>query len=361
MTEQSEINTNDLNINELNADDIDDIIFDVTLKKKTNVKVVKQQKKLLSEIKNYTLDKKTQNDDNIIKNSKTSNITNNDIKLMKEDIDDLDEEKEYDNYNNETQIPILNEQESKIISGKVYGDINDKYYQDLSNYDINKHGIGNSPIITEIKNVNTQRKIKNDSISDFYGHDYKHLCHPNNKLYDLEILKGLSNDYEFEYDYRDIGNYDEIINKYLHIDLINYDKHKKNLVKIISILNNDLIKFDKKKLIIYYNEWLLNNNWMLLNNNVIVNKFINAYKQFIYKYKLLFNKKIYDEQKKVNTTDYNVSVSSVFYESNLNESHSLKSNNASRNYMNKEYFQNRPSAKYNTAPIIPFTYSSVFY
>lgn len=357
MAAQSDINTNDLNLNELNEEDIDDIIFDVTLKKKTINKVNKQQKKLLSEINSITeSDEKKQNDNSIIQNSKTSNITNNKIKLIKKDIEDLDDE----NNNNETQIPVLNEQESKIYSGKVYSDINDKYYQDLSNYDINKHGIGNGPIITEITNINKQRQFTNDSISDFYGYDYKHLCHPKNILYDLEILKTLSNDYEFEYDYRDIGHYDKIISEYLHTNLINYDRHKKNLVKIILILNNDIVKFDKKKLIIYFNEWLLNNNWIILNDDRIVTKFIEAYKQFIYKYKLLFNKKIYDEQKKVNTTDYNVSVSSIFYESNLNESHSLKNNNTSFNYMNKEYFQNRPSVKYNTSSMIPFSYSAVF-
>lgn len=306
-----------------------------------------------SDINNLNLNEKTQNDNNIIKFSKTANITNDIIKLTKNDIDELDSEK-----NNNNKIPILNEQESKISSDN---NLNDKYYLNLPHYNINKQGIGNSPIITEITNINKQRQLTNESISEFYGYDYKHLCHPKNMLYDLEMLKALSNDYEFEYDYRDIGHYDKIINKYLHIDLINYDRHKKNLVKIILILNNDLVKFDKKKLIIFFNEWLLNNNWIILNDDIIVTKFIDAYKQFIYKYNLLFNKKkIYNEHNKVNTTDYDVSVSSIFYESNLNESQSLKNNNVSFNYMNKEYFEKRPSAKYNTAQQLPFSYSAAF-
>lgn len=352
MTTQSDVNVNDLNVNELNEDDIDDIIYDVTQKKKVTNKVSQFQKKIF-EID--TDNDKKQKDDVIIENSKTTNIINNKIKLTKNDIDDLD------NDFNEQQNAGLKEQENKILSGEVYSHINDKYYQDLSNYDVNKHGIGNSPIITDLKNTNKRRQLTNEFISDFYKHDYKHLCHPDNSLYDLEILKNLSNDYEFEYDYRDIGNYDDVINKYLHTNLINYNKHKKNLIKILLILTNDAVKFDKKKLIIYYNEWLLNNNWVILKDEKIVENFINAYKDFIHKYELLFNKKIYYEQKKVNTTDFDVSSSSIFYESNLNESQSLKNNNTSFNHLNKEYFKNRPSTQYNTAAMIPFSNSAVFY
>ena len=104
----------------------------------------------------------------------------------------------------------------------------------------------------------------------------------------------------------------------------------------------------------------MTNNWLLLNDSKIITNFINAYNNFIHKYNLLFNKKLYHEQKKVNTTDFHVSTSSVFYESNLNESVSLKNNNTSFNYLNKNYYNNRPSIKYNTTLITPFSYSSVF-
>lgn len=349
-TISNDLNTNDLNVNELNEDDINDVIYDVTQKKKVINKVTEQQKK------NNNADENIKKDNNIIQNDKTIKMTNNKIKITINDIDDLDNTVDTDP---EKKL-LLKEQENKILSGEVYNHINDKYYHDLSNYNINKHGIGNSPIITDVKNTNKHRQLTNQYISNFYGYDYKHLCHPDNSLYDFEILKNLSNDYEFQYDYRNIGYYDDVINKYLHTNLIHFDKHKKNLIKIILILKKDMVRFDNKKLIIYYNEWLLNNNWMILNDDKIITKFINAYNDFIHKYDLLFNKKIYYEQKKVNTTDFNVSTSSIFYESNLNESKSLKNNNTSFNHLNKMYYNNRPSTKYNKASIIPFSYSSVF-
>ncbi len=292
------------------------------------------------------------NNDNI--NNIDNNLIKNDkIKLTKNDIDNLD--KEISPQHDLT----LKEQENKILSGEVYKHINDTYYKNLNNYDVNKHGIGNSPIITEIKNINKNRLLTSNYISDFYGYDKNHLCHPNNSLYDFEILKNISNDYEFEYDYRNIGKYDEVINKYLHTNLINNKRHKENLIKILSILKNDKIKFDKKKIIIYYNEWLLNNNWIIFNNEKIIENFINVYKEFIHKYDLLFNKKIYNEQKKVNTTDYTVSTSSIFYEYNLNELHSIKNNNISFNYFNKNYFNDRPSTKYNNKNLISSSYSDI--
>ena len=44
-TISNDLNTNDLNVNELNEDDIDDVIYDVTQKKKVINKVTEQQKK----------------------------------------------------------------------------------------------------------------------------------------------------------------------------------------------------------------------------------------------------------------------------------------------------------------------------
>tara|TARA_Y100000389_G_C17424614_1_gene498810 strand:- start:389 stop:1399 length:1011 start_codon:yes stop_codon:yes gene_type:complete len=325
-------------LNDLNNDSIDDIISDVTSKKtNSNIKNIKQN-----------------NDNIIINDSDVINITNNNIKFNKDDIDILDENIKNKSTINENE----NQNIKKILSGDVYSNVNDTYYQNLDDYDINKHGIGNSPIITDIQNVNKQRRMTNASISNFYNYDYTHLCHPDNILYDIEIIKSLSNDYEFQYDSRDIGHYDNIINKFLNTDLINLKRHKTNLTKILLILDQDAYKYDKKKLIIYFNEWLLNNNWVVISDDNIVINFIKVFKNFNHHYQLLFNKKThYQQQQKVNTTAFNVSESSVFYDTNINESHSLKNNNSSLNYYNKDYFSNRPSVKYSKSPLIPQTYS----
>ena len=239
------------------------------------------------------------------------------------------------------------------LPDNVYKNINDTYYQNLSGYDINVHGIGNSAIESNINiKKNIQQRLTNDEINEFYGHDYSHFCHNDNILFDIKMLKNMSNDHEFEYDYRNIGHYDNIINKYLNTDLINLDRFKKILNKIFIILDSEIYKYDKKKIITYFNEWLLNNNWTITSDKIIINKFITLLKKFDNHYNLLFNKKIYYQQQKVNTTDFDVSKSSIFYDKNINESLSLKNNIKSHNYFNKDYFNTRPSYKYKNTHII---------
>lgn len=262
----------------------------------------------------------------------------------------------YDSINSKSKQH--NKQVKNILSGNIYNDINDTYYKSLTGYDANKDGIGNSAIITNNFELDIDQKqaISNNAITDFYEYDFTNLCHPNNILYDdLKIIEKMSKDFEFKYDSRDVTHINKDLNKFLNTELLNEDRHYKNLKKIISILDKNFVNYNTYDLLNYYNEWILNSNWIITSDDVIVEKFIKAFKLFMNFYTLTFNKKIYFQQKKVNNSDYIVSKDSIFYEDNANEMLSLLDNKTGYSYFNKKYYEDKPSTKYNKVYAIPPT------
>ena len=278
-------------------------------------------------------------DNSIIKNNNVNNIIHNNINISENNLNDEDNLIVSNNNNS-------NETENKIFSGDVYKHIDDSYYKDLNSYDPNIHGIQNSAIINDI-NVNTHKTLTNDYFSEFFNHDYTHLCHPDNERYDNEILKNLTNDHEFPFEYRYSYQYDNIINKFLHINFINNDNIKIIINKIFNILDSENYLYNKQKLILCFNEWALNSNLSFNNFNIIVSKFINIFKKFNHDYNLIFNKKIlFSQNNKKFDIDFNVSKSSIFSEPSLYEHVSSTQRNKLKSHFNNFDLHNMPSSKY---------------
>ena len=226
--------------------------------------------------------------------------------------------------------------------------INDKYYLNLAEYDVNTHGLTNDAIINDI-NTESYETLNNAYFSDFYKYNYKHHCHPDTAKHDFEILKNLiSNDHTFSFNYRDSYNYDNIINKYLNIDFLKNEKFTDILKLIFIKLDNEQFNYNKKNLITYFNEWLLNFNINInYHNDLIVDKFIIVFKKYIHDYNILFSKKHNTPSYKKNK-DFAVFKSNMFNEENLCENEMVNDSfNKYRSTFNNFDQSNLPSKKYN--------------